>query len=474
MQGRRSTWGSSNRTGARNENLSSSNADSNSQNPNPNFEAFWNSSEQVQFTEPGNSNRSGFQGSGQRPVGSANSSFVTPGNVRVSPKRKFMGEDIGQSSVGGSSRSYQHGEGSSLNPIPVDISESSLDYTSNLYARWCSQPSGVVIGEQGDMQIAEAARRMSRALLDKYMSSQPVLSPARVPAPAINSEFRWRVVIPAIESGLATARNIRFFPPAFQLPDYYEISDEESDDTSTRNDQPLPVPVAASSRQPVSALAVNRQRNQPLSMPGAAASLAALGINVPRRRMVFAVQSRGNVDGAPNSSRSHSAARGESSRQIAEAASVLERMREGGPLQAQGTAMVDESEESDESEETMLDQAEESEEFEVAEEADDVHNDMRLDVDNMTYEELLQLEEQIGNVNTGLTEATVKKCVKQRQSRPRKDKIEPCCICKDEYQKGQKIGTLKCGHVFHPGCIKEWLLVKNSCPICKSAPSTSK
>nr|TKW25875.1 hypothetical protein SEVIR_3G148300v2 [Setaria viridis] len=37
----------------------------------------------------------------------------------------------------------------------------------------------------------------------------------------------------------------------------------------------------------------------------------------------------------------------------------------------------------------------------------DEHRDMRLDVDNMTYEELVALEEQIGDVNTGLTESYI-------------------------------------------------------------------
>lgn len=32
-----------------------------------------------------------------------------------------------------------------------------------------------------------------------------------------------------------------------------------------------------------------------------------------------------------------------------------------------------------------------------------------------------------------------------------------------------EVGTLKCGHDFHVGCIRKWLGVKNSCPICKAA-----
>ncbi|GJV22474.1 hypothetical protein Tco_1371494 [Tanacetum coccineum] len=45
----------------------------------------------------------------------------------------------------------------------------------------------------------------------------------------------------------------------------------------------------------------------------------------------------------------------------------------------------------------------------------DRHRDMRLDVDNMSYEELLALEERIGEVQTRLTEDVILKSMKQRK-----------------------------------------------------------
>ncbi|KAK3018569.1 hypothetical protein RJ639_004294 [Escallonia herrerae] len=63
----------------------------------------------------------------------------------------------------------------------------------------------------------------------------------------------------------------------------------------------------------------------------------------------------------------------------------------------------------------------------------DRHRDMRLDVDNMSYEELLALEERMGNVNTGLSEENIRESMKQRKYLSYKigplSKIEPCCIC---------------------------------------------
>lgn len=38
----------------------------------------------------------------------------------------------------------------------------------------------------------------------------------------------------------------------------------------------------------------------------------------------------------------------------------------------------------------------------------------------------------------------------------------------EEYDGGDDIGTLECGHDFHTNCIKQWLMQKNLCPICKT------
>ncbi|GFZ19587.1 RING/U-box superfamily protein [Actinidia rufa] len=104
----------------------------------------------------------------------------------------------------------------------------------------------------------------------------------------------------------------------------------------------------------------------------------------------------------------------------------------------------------------------------------DRHRDMRLDVDNMSYEELLALEERIGNVSTGLSEETIMKSMQQQKYlsivEESPSSLEPCCICRarvEEYVTGDDIGTLDCGHDFHTSCIKQWLTQKNLCPICK-------
>uniref|UniRef100_A0ACD5UX31 Uncharacterized protein n=1 Tax=Avena sativa TaxID=4498 RepID=A0ACD5UX31_AVESA len=105
----------------------------------------------------------------------------------------------------------------------------------------------------------------------------------------------------------------------------------------------------------------------------------------------------------------------------------------------------------------------------------DRHREMRLDVDNMSYEELLALGERIGHVSTGLSEEKIMSGLKQWKylhislEEPPTTVVEPCCICQEDYADGEDMGRVECGHYFHTACIKQWLVIKNTCPICKKA-----
>ncbi|XP_028802380.1 E3 ubiquitin-protein ligase MBR2 [Neltuma alba] len=116
----------------------------------------------------------------------------------------------------------------------------------------------------------------------------------------------------------------------------------------------------------------------------------------------------------------------------------------------------------------------------------DQHRDMRMDIDNMSYEELLALEERMGTVSTALTEEALSECLKRSiyQPTPSDDDDESssiinddikCSICQDEYVAGDEVGSLHCEHGYHVGCIQQWLRHKNWCPICKASavPSDS-
>ncbi|XVE61732.1 hypothetical protein DITRI_Ditri06bG0063300 [Diplodiscus trichospermus] len=102
----------------------------------------------------------------------------------------------------------------------------------------------------------------------------------------------------------------------------------------------------------------------------------------------------------------------------------------------------------------------------------DQHRDMRLDIDNMGYEELLALGERIGNVNTGLSEDLISKCLTETIycSSDQSQDESSCVICLEEYKDMDEVGALKtCSHDYHVPCIKKWLSMKNTCPICKAS-----
>ncbi|KAK3141590.1 hypothetical protein QOZ80_4BG0335860 [Eleusine coracana subsp. coracana] len=103
----------------------------------------------------------------------------------------------------------------------------------------------------------------------------------------------------------------------------------------------------------------------------------------------------------------------------------------------------------------------------------DRHRGMRMDIDGMSYEELLALGERIGTVNTGLSDDALSKCLNRSLYMPtasscHEDCDRKCSICQEEYLAGEEVGKMSCKHYYHISCIQHWLRQKNWCPICKS------
>ncbi|KAK7271216.1 hypothetical protein RJT34_26930 [Clitoria ternatea] len=102
----------------------------------------------------------------------------------------------------------------------------------------------------------------------------------------------------------------------------------------------------------------------------------------------------------------------------------------------------------------------------------DQFRDWRLDVDNMSYEQLLELGERIGYVNTGLKEDEMGNNIRKVKVLSSNDTSmyqtdKKCSICQEEYESDDEIGRLNCGHNYHFQCIKQWVVHKNFCPVCK-------
>ena len=88
-------------------------------------------------------------------------------------------------------------------------------------------------------------------------------------------------------------------------------------------------------------------------------------------------------------------------------------------------------------------------------------------VDNMTYEELLALEEKIGTVSTGLTDEQIK-LLKHEKFIKYKYLEDKCIICQFDFKELENVVVLPCKHCFHFACLKPWVQKQNNCPMCKT------
>ncbi|KAL9237756.1 hypothetical protein vseg_012267 [Gypsophila vaccaria] len=92
--------------------------------------------------------------------------------------------------------------------------------------------------------------------------------------------------------------------------------------------------------------------------------------------------------------------------------------------------------------------------------------------DNLRYEDVVAMQDEIGYVPVGLPEERINEAVKKVHFLASDSTListsEPqCSICWDGYEDGQDIGVLRCEHEYHYECIKHWLGNKDSCPLCR-------
>jgi len=94
-------------------------------------------------------------------------------------------------------------------------------------------------------------------------------------------------------------------------------------------------------------------------------------------------------------------------------------------------------------------------------------NNLCPDVDNMTYEELLALEEKMGNVKKGFSEKEKYNLPVVVYSKKWFKNQDNCVICLNDFQEKEKVMKLGCDHIFHVDCMKDWLENNKKCPLCK-------
>lgn len=98
--------------------------------------------------------------------------------------------------------------------------------------------------------------------------------------------------------------------------------------------------------------------------------------------------------------------------------------------------------------------------------------DSHVDPDNMTYEELLQLGERVGDVKKERwreISVQVLSSLPTHRWSSRSEEDVSCIICQCCFNAGEVALTLPCAHVFHEDCVTGWVRENNSCPLCKLA-----
>jgi hypothetical protein len=93
----------------------------------------------------------------------------------------------------------------------------------------------------------------------------------------------------------------------------------------------------------------------------------------------------------------------------------------------------------------------------------------QLNPDLMSYEQLLELGEQIGAVSVGLSSKQFAGLEEEVSEATQ----STCSICQTDIEVGHKFKRLPlCPHLHHTDCIRQWFEHKNACPVCKVSAIT--
>ena len=89
------------------------------------------------------------------------------------------------------------------------------------------------------------------------------------------------------------------------------------------------------------------------------------------------------------------------------------------------------------------------------------------DVDNMTYEQLLEMTENAGKVSKGLSKEKINE-IRSFMWIEGRTKSDSCTICMEKLKNLKKGRIECCHHNFCLDCIYSWgTISENLCPVCK-------
>ncbi|KAK1310688.1 E3 ubiquitin ligase BIG BROTHER-related [Acorus calamus] len=93
-----------------------------------------------------------------------------------------------------------------------------------------------------------------------------------------------------------------------------------------------------------------------------------------------------------------------------------------------------------------------------------------VDPDELSYEELLALGEVVGTQSRGLSADTIASLpsTNYKAQSSQDGGTDQCVICRVDYEEGDALTVLSCKHLYHPGCINNWLQINKVCPVCST------
>ena len=86
--------------------------------------------------------------------------------------------------------------------------------------------------------------------------------------------------------------------------------------------------------------------------------------------------------------------------------------------------------------------------------------------EELSYEQMLELEEKMGRVAAGLPPALVATfpVVAYRPPATADEKATKCIVCQEDFQANERERLLPCLHTFHQKCIDRWFEGHKTCP----------
>lgn len=102
-----------------------------------------------------------------------------------------------------------------------------------------------------------------------------------------------------------------------------------------------------------------------------------------------------------------------------------------------------------------------------------LHGLSTVETDDMSYEQLLELQEMIGHESRGASSRAIDSlrissfgevCTGSEEVEAGHEQV--CAICQCEFDEEDQLKILKCMHFYHTECIVQWLNINKVCPVC--------